>query len=185
MYIPQIKIKIDFSCNNRNLKQMMNHPLPIDVAPIITHTSGGGGDVGGDVGDGGYYYQLTSNNIATSNMKQQEQPVDDNIMIMDYQVREYIRERRIRKLRYEMCCVCCTRNRMNPFACDPRLPMADLINENVLLRVVVWMLFARLYFEVIYATRVFLLLSDDYIGKVIDTCSMFGSSMFTSTTDMK
>ena len=96
--------------------------------------------------------------------------------ILNTQLREYIMERKKRKAKYEMCCVCCP----NVVACDPRIPMVDLMNENVFFRGVVWALFARLYFEAIYLTRVYMLFSDAKMDEIIQQCDfrelVFGSS---------
>ena len=86
---------------------------------------------------------------------------------LDEEVKKYLTERRKRKAKFSMSCTCCK----NPkFACCPRLPMADLVNENVFFRFLTWVVFARLYFEAIYITKIWMVFTDDNLDAIVKTC---------------
>ncbi|KAG2387533.1 hypothetical protein C9374_001127 [Naegleria lovaniensis] len=119
-------------------------------------------------------YQEMDHHDITFHQKQigQDRQFIDDDEILDYRVKDYIRQRKKRKEKFNMCCVCfpkCVKSR-NAISCDPRIGMVDLSNENVFFRFVVWALFARLYFEAIYLTKVFLIFSDERMDAIILKC---------------
>lgn len=107
---------------------------------------------------------------------------------LHFTVREYLTNRRRRTTSYGMCCVCfngceglvghCIPKKIfyHLSSCCLRIPVVDLINENVFYRFVVWFLFARLYFSAIYVTRVWQWFADDRMDNIIVGCDYIGDT---------
>ncbi|KAL9643140.1 hypothetical protein ABK040_001629 [Willaertia magna] len=86
-----------------------------------------------------------------------------NEELIEKSVQNYLNERKKRKDQFKYCCSC---NSLFYY----RIPIIDLINENIFFRYISLILFIKIFFLMIYFSRVWLFAADEHLTKAMETC---------------
>ncbi|KAL9648205.1 hypothetical protein ABK040_009209 [Willaertia magna] len=79
-------------------------------------------------------------------------------------INKYLELRKKRKLQFKCCCTFCCN------FCCLRIPIIDLINENMFFRVIVLLLFVKIYFMIIFISKLWVPMADENLQEAMSKC---------------